>query len=103
MTTIRWAATFASAALIFAACGDGTSSTATSSTGGSTTSRNATTQSTTATTPSNSRPSTPPTTAPVEQTVVTTYFSREGLLVAGSRAVPKADALRSAVAAVAAG
>jgi hypothetical protein len=42
----------------------------------------------------------PTTTVPVERTVVTTYFSREALLVAGSRSVPKADALRAAVAAV---
>jgi hypothetical protein len=36
----------------------------------------------------------------VERTVVTTYFTREALLVAGSRSVPKADAIRAAVAAV---
>jgi hypothetical protein len=45
----------------------------------------------------------PATTAPVDQTVVATYFSRDGLLVAGSRAVAKADAPRAAVAAVIAG
>jgi hypothetical protein len=36
----------------------------------------------------------------VERVVVTAYFSRDGLLVAGSRAVPKNDTARSAVAAV---
>ena len=83
-SALRWVAVIASIALFLVGCGDDTSTTSPVSTLTST-----------------SQAST--TRAPEEQTVVATYFSRDGLLVAGSRAVTKADVLRAAVAAVVAG
>lgn len=52
------------------------------------------------TTPSSSSVSATISPAPIERVVVATYFSRDGILVAGSRAVAKNDSARGAVAAV---
>ena len=101
MASRRWWATVIVALIALSgACGDGVS-TAPTSTAGPLTSTTTTTAPTT-TAPTSTAPTTtavPSSTAPVEQIVVSTYFSREGLLAAGSRKVAKTDALRAAIAA----
>jgi hypothetical protein len=85
--------------VLIGGCGDDASTSSPSTSIVTSTSEPASTSTLTST----SRPSTtapPTTTIPVEQSRVATYFTHAGLLVAGSRDVAKADALRASVAAV---
>jgi spore germination protein GerM len=100
-TTFRWTALLAAAALIAVGCGD--SATSSSPTTHAPATSTVSTTATTTVSPTTTAPPTtaaPATTTPVERVVVATYFSRDGVLVAGSRAVATTDAARAAVAAV---
>jgi len=89
------------AVMIFVGCGDSGTSSAPTTVSPPTTIQSTTSTATTPTpTPTTVPVSTTVPPAPVERVVVATYFSRDGILAAGSRAVAKNDAARLAVAAV---
>ncbi|HUP73923.1 MAG TPA: Gmad2 immunoglobulin-like domain-containing protein [Acidimicrobiales bacterium] len=98
-STVSRTALLAMAALLFVGCGDATTSDPSTTLPPGATSA-PTTVPATVTTPPATVPASTTVPSPIERVVVATFFSRDGVLAAGSRAVPKNDTVRSAVATV---